>query len=128
MSLFDSITQYNGLKDAVVNGAVHPNAKGHEVFRHEFLNEYQQRTRPVTDNLIVSIEGVQVKSVEKSTHGWLMFGPSRQGTDGVARFGNVHTIELPDQLDVRSGGWIDLRNRNINRRSGSTTPRRYASR
>jgi hypothetical protein len=114
VSLFDSVTQYNGLKDAVVNGAVHPNAKGHEVFRQEFLNEYQQRTRRVTDNLIVSIEGVQVKSVEKSTHGWLMFGPSRQGTDGVPRFGNVHTIELPEQLDVRSGTWIDLRNRNIN--------------
>jgi hypothetical protein len=114
VSLFDSITQYNGLKHGSVMGAVHPNAKGHDVFRQEFLNEYQQRTRPVTDNLIVTIEGVQVKSVEKSTHGWLMFGPSRQGTDGVPRYGNVQSIELPDELDVRAGNWIDLRNRNIN--------------
>jgi hypothetical protein len=112
-SLYDSLTQYNGLQAKVANGAVHPNAKGHDQFRKEFLNEWDQRTRPVTDRVLVTIEQVRVTSVEKAHHGWLNFTAGRRGSDGVTRFGVAQALEIPDDVDVRSGAWVDLRDRKL---------------
>lgn len=112
-SLYDSLTQYNGLQKGVALGAVHPNAAGHDQFRKEFLNEWEQRTRPVTDRVIVTIEGVRVASVETSHHGWFTFAAGRRGSDGAVRFGVNAPVEVPDQVDIRKGEWVDLRARNL---------------
>jgi hypothetical protein len=124
VSLFDSLTQYNGVRDKITYGTVHPNAKGHEVFRQEFLNENIQRTRPVTDHLVVAVEGVQVKGVEESLNGWFTATIARQGSDGIPRWGTERWLKMPDEIDFRPGQWIDLRNRNIQLKLGLNSSER----
>ena len=124
VSLFDSLTQYNGLRDKITYGTVHPNAKGHDVFRREFLNEYIQRTRPVTDRVVVSLEGVQVKTVEESLNGWFTATIARQGSDGMPRFGTENWLRMPDEIDFRAGKWVDLRDRNIQLKLGLNSTER----
>jgi hypothetical protein len=54
-----SLAQYTGIGPGAHRGTMHPNAAGHEALRQEFVNEFDQRTRPVTDEVVVSIEAVQ---------------------------------------------------------------------
>lgn len=112
-SLYDSLTQYNGLQQKVANGAVHPNAKGHDQFRKEFVNEWDQRNRPVTDRVVLTVEQVRVTSVGEAHHGWLGFSLARRGTDGAVRFGTKQLLEVPDDLDIRDGAWHDVRDRKL---------------
>ena len=95
-----SLAQYTGLGPGAHRGTMHPNAAGHEALRQEFVNEFDQRIRPVTDEVVVSIEAVQAlrSTIDSTLGGRLLLSVARAGTDGRSRWGSSRGLEMPEEV------------------------------
>ncbi|MET1003006.1 MAG: hypothetical protein ABWZ15_14435 [Acidimicrobiia bacterium] len=108
VTLGESLAYHMGHGKAAYRGMMHPNAAGHDQLRREFLNEWDQRNRPVTNTVDVTFDQVQVTAAQNATSGHLFFVVARVGTDGVARYGSGDHLAIPETVDTRDGQLHEL--------------------
>lgn len=128
VTLTDSLRQHNGVGDDIHKGTMHPNARGHAQLRREFVNEFDQRTRPVTDTVEVTFEAVQATDVASAVDGRLFLTVARRGSDGADRWGEWAGMAIADVGVLADGRWHDLGAQRLTLRLGLNAAERLSVR